>query len=187
MTCAVDGCEGEVLARGLCGRDYQRWRKYGDPTHVQPNLGNRTPRVLPKRRTCIDCGFQGPRDKFPVGRNVCKPCQRERQAAWTAANPEKVAASLARQIASGSVARGELRRRTRILAVDLETVTAYRETHAGRCDICGGVSAAGRDLSIDHCATPRAHSEDCSATTATAVSGCSPTSPSGLSQRLRTS
>lgn len=30
-TCSVDGCDGKVLARGWCGKHYQRWRVHGDP------------------------------------------------------------------------------------------------------------------------------------------------------------
>lgn len=31
MTCTVSSCERKPVARGLCGRHYQRWRKFGDP------------------------------------------------------------------------------------------------------------------------------------------------------------
>jgi len=29
--CSVKGCSGEYLAKGYCGKHYQRWDKYGDP------------------------------------------------------------------------------------------------------------------------------------------------------------
>ena len=32
--CVIDGCDGTHLARGWCGRHYQRWFRYGDPLHV---------------------------------------------------------------------------------------------------------------------------------------------------------
>lgn len=36
--CAVDDCDRVAEARGWCGRHYQRWVKYGDPSHpVKPN------------------------------------------------------------------------------------------------------------------------------------------------------
>jgi hypothetical protein len=35
--CAVEGCGPQVInGRGLCGRHYARWRKYGDPTTLLP-------------------------------------------------------------------------------------------------------------------------------------------------------
>lgn len=30
-TCAIDGCESPVSARGWCGKHYYRWTHYGDP------------------------------------------------------------------------------------------------------------------------------------------------------------
>ncbi len=29
--CSITGCDGRVLARGLCMRHYESWRNYGDP------------------------------------------------------------------------------------------------------------------------------------------------------------
>lgn len=29
--CSIDGCEGSHLARGWCGRHYQKWKVHGDP------------------------------------------------------------------------------------------------------------------------------------------------------------
>lgn len=34
-TCSVDGCTGIAAGRGYCNTHYQRWRKYGDPTHLR--------------------------------------------------------------------------------------------------------------------------------------------------------
>jgi hypothetical protein len=31
MICCVDGCESLAVARGWCGKHWQRWRKNGDP------------------------------------------------------------------------------------------------------------------------------------------------------------
>lgn len=33
-TCSVDGCDGQVRARGWCSTHHQRWRLHGDPNHV---------------------------------------------------------------------------------------------------------------------------------------------------------
>lgn len=30
--CSVDGCDGQALARHLCGKHYARWQTHGDPT-----------------------------------------------------------------------------------------------------------------------------------------------------------
>jgi hypothetical protein len=30
--CTVDGCGNSLKSRGYCGKHYQRWYKYGDPT-----------------------------------------------------------------------------------------------------------------------------------------------------------
>lgn len=38
-TCSVEGCGRELTpphGRGMCGKHYQKWRKYGDPSHVRP-------------------------------------------------------------------------------------------------------------------------------------------------------
>lgn len=36
MKCSVVNCEGKFLAKGFCGKHYQKWRKYGDPLHETP-------------------------------------------------------------------------------------------------------------------------------------------------------
>lgn len=50
-TCiAPEGCDEPPVARGYCGRHYQRWRKYGDPSVVR--VGRRKP-ISPE---CLICG-----------------------------------------------------------------------------------------------------------------------------------
>jgi hypothetical protein len=34
--CSVEGCERAPVARGWCGKHYQRWRNHGDPLKVVP-------------------------------------------------------------------------------------------------------------------------------------------------------
>ena len=36
MTCAFEGCDRPVEARGWCKKHYERWRKHGDVNHVRP-------------------------------------------------------------------------------------------------------------------------------------------------------
>lgn len=33
--CAIEGCERPQVARGWCGRHYERWKRTGDPTRLQ--------------------------------------------------------------------------------------------------------------------------------------------------------
>lgn len=33
--CLIDGCSGKVVARGWCGKHWQRWRNNGDTSHVR--------------------------------------------------------------------------------------------------------------------------------------------------------
>lgn len=42
-TCAIDGCEKKVLARGWCVTHYERWRRHGDPNIVKAHaeFGNK--------------------------------------------------------------------------------------------------------------------------------------------------
>lgn len=30
--CSIEGCDKQVLSRGLCSKHYQRWRSHGDPS-----------------------------------------------------------------------------------------------------------------------------------------------------------
>ena len=49
MSCAVADCERNSIARGLCGKHWQRWRKHGDPSIVlAPNEG----RIYSRREGC---------------------------------------------------------------------------------------------------------------------------------------
>lgn len=44
--CNIDECEGEHASRGLCGKDYERWRKWGNPL-VNPTRLSSTNKCLP--------------------------------------------------------------------------------------------------------------------------------------------
>lgn len=145
--CEVDDCARPHLARGMCGKHYQRWRKFNDPRFVKPNLGNRKPRPIPARRTCRTCGLEGDASLFKPKANICKRCARQYTTEWARSNPEKVRASLERHAEANR--RRELRRRATRNGQDPDLVEAYYEAHNGRCEICGGLPGQ-RDLSIDH-------------------------------------
>lgn len=36
--CPVNDCTNKVINRGLCGKHYQRWRRFGDPTFHPPEM-----------------------------------------------------------------------------------------------------------------------------------------------------
>lgn len=148
MSCVIDECRRLCIARQMCSLHYQRWRKHNDPRMVPINRGNRTPRVLPERRTCLDCGLNAAREEFPRGRNVCRPCQNARQTSWKAANPDKVQACKNRNM--GTTRERERRRRASRKGIDPDAVDAYRSGHSGRCDICDNPCPSGRDLAVDH-------------------------------------
>jgi len=63
-TCAIEGCDGEVLSRDWCRKHYGRWYRTGDPLKVKVR-----PRV-PK--ACADCGG-------PCTGVRCRPCDTKRR------------------------------------------------------------------------------------------------------------
>ena len=52
-TCSIDGCDGRVVARGWCGKHYQRWKTHGDPLNAGPV-------VYPTDGTCTVQGCTRP-------------------------------------------------------------------------------------------------------------------------------
>lgn len=148
-TCTIDECPSELVARGLCGMHYQRWRKFGDPLKVLPRRGNDHPRPVVTERTCRACGFKGPLDRFVSGKNTCKPCDNAYKAQWLKDNPDKAAASKERQREARQ--RYELRRRAVRNGLDPDEVEKYYNDHDGCCEICGQCPEPGkRDLNMDH-------------------------------------
>jgi hypothetical protein len=90
--CSIEGCDGQVVARGLCKNHYGRWRRYGDPTGGRPSPGSpvcrnghdRATTPQGKKGNCLRCK----KESF-ARRDPGRVKARARQAAWRAANPEK--------------------------------------------------------------------------------------------------
>jgi len=66
--CTVDGCDGQVVAVGLCCKHYKRLRRHGDTgvtlrRHRQPHQ-------------CRHCGSRDPSHFYPGYRGICKGCQK---------------------------------------------------------------------------------------------------------------
>ena len=149
MCTAPDGCSRPVLARKLCAKHYQRWRKTGDPLGLLPNLGNRTPRPVLTERTCRVCGFTGPLSAFRPRANICTPCSNDCKEERKRKNPEKWQAILDRGVETRR--RYELRRRAIRAGQDPDFIEAYVARHDGTCEICGLTPGPGkRALNIDH-------------------------------------
>ena len=58
MTCSIDGCNGELKARGLCNKHYQRFRLHGSPHTSQ--WEETTWERLEQRLKKVDHGFYQP-------------------------------------------------------------------------------------------------------------------------------
>jgi hypothetical protein len=54
VLCSIDGCGRKQLARKLCGKHYQRWKRYGDPERVAVIIGDL------ERRFWSYVGLRGP-------------------------------------------------------------------------------------------------------------------------------
>lgn len=71
--CTLDGCDKELVARGMCGMHYRRWRKHGDSSYLAPKppLKPAEPRFWAKvnRGGPDDCWeYQAKRDRGGYGR-----------------------------------------------------------------------------------------------------------------------
>lgn len=95
--CSVDGCEDPSTAKGMCGRHYHRWRKYGDPSIVLRPV-RRSVDYPDGTRSCTVCGGRFPLDDFDFDnaasgkrRSHCKPCRSQKMKDWYAANRERQA------------------------------------------------------------------------------------------------
>lgn len=60
-TCSIEGCDGEVIARGWCSKHYSRWRSHGDPEKTV-GQGYRPPRPVQPVQLCSIKGCGRPQD-----------------------------------------------------------------------------------------------------------------------------
>lgn len=86
--CEIQGCENPAASRGWCGKHYMRFRTHGDPLKV-------TGRERTEIRTCARCQRGVAETEFRKDNRApdrlgayCKPCEKEYNAAYHAANRE---------------------------------------------------------------------------------------------------
>lgn len=68
--CTIERCESRATSRGWCGAHYQRWRRFGDPQFVPPDMGAR-------------CSIEGCEGEV----NARSLCGRHYYRWWTYGNP----------------------------------------------------------------------------------------------------
>jgi 5-methylcytosine-specific restriction endonuclease McrA len=100
-TCSVDGCAGDVIARGWCSKHYQKWRKYGDPMEGRGQDFRKAVDFEDGTRLCSGCYERQPLevfDKDPGGtlgrKSRCKACRSAQMRALYASNREEKLASV---------------------------------------------------------------------------------------------
>lgn len=68
--CRIDGCESDVIARGMCWKHYQRHRRHGSPETAHRRFAD--------THECRYCGTQNPDDFYASYKGVCKTCRKVR-------------------------------------------------------------------------------------------------------------
>lgn len=89
-TCVVDDCDRSIVARGLCGKHYQRWQSNGDATITRAGQPKRQQRCAEcgkiyevyasqirhrgSRWCSMECANQARRAKVSAREKACKQC-----------------------------------------------------------------------------------------------------------------
>jgi len=147
-TCYI--CGDPLHGNGMCRLHWSRWRATGDP---QPDKPNRMTRREDGKKWCPRCQRDLPADAFAKGANRkdglaghCRACQ----AAWRAANAERVAAgkvawrqanvAKAREIHRITQANRRARKAGAGGYATADQVAARWAYYGGRCWICGAIA-----------------------------------------------
>lgn len=73
-TCEVEECNTSILSRGMCGKHYQRWKKYKDPLIDKPiKKKSKTGKYL----VCENCGETFYRCPSEIKKGSYKYCSRD--------------------------------------------------------------------------------------------------------------
>lgn len=67
-TCAIDGCDIHITARGWCSKHYMRYKRYGDANY---RIGGE---IRDGRRICPPCGEDVPLSGYSPSNNFCRAC-----------------------------------------------------------------------------------------------------------------
>lgn len=171
-TCTVEDCEGKRLARGMCAKHYQRWKKNGTTD------GGRPPKMTPEERREAMKGWkrryrEANREQVNAERQAHREQNLERERArcreynrrhgprlraynkgYRAANPDKVSAANREWYArhpDWARAKGAARRaRERQTAVGPVDYEAILDEHGMVCHICLRPILSRDDLHFDH-------------------------------------
>ena len=126
--CRADGCEDPAVARGLCGKHYQRLMKFGDVEATGNPVGKH---LEPWDGRCVGCGRSTDEVRFYAGRR-CAECWAPVRKAWESDNR-----AANRKCRAEYAARKHRERRAEVLA-----------RYGGRCVCCG--ERRPEFLAVDH-------------------------------------
>lgn len=128
MTCSIEGCEKNVMARGWCSQHYSRWRRQGDANAAPKKRGGRT------RGETVH-GTSNAYSSHGCRCEECKAWAYEYRYEWNRKNRR---------------ARADIRRKS-LYGVDGEQYDRMLAAQNGGCAICGQERPDSRNLMVDHC------------------------------------
>lgn len=123
--CSIDACDSPVTVGGMCGKHYQRVRKYGDPHYRSHDL-----RV---KKLCAWCGSE----------MVLKPAMAKKRVACSRTCASSHSARERGHLLHGSKSAKDAyygaRRRARMLSTGADTIDPIKvfERDKWRCHLCG--------------------------------------------------